>query len=175
MAIGHLRTSEFKLNLNALYTILIEVQKTIPFDTLNCLLGVAMPRSSATVLGECPGHPSVVKATWVLTSDGLTVAQGSSDDHRWGAWMNDSIARGLGSFHSQRGRRYVLDVNVVADGSALDVGKPRLTVEVVPGIYEAYYFWSGIIFVAMAFLVLVGLTLMIVSWRRNRGGRSTVA
>ena len=173
MAIGHVRTREFKLNLSAPYTIQIEVQKTIPFDTLNCLLGMAMPRSSSTALGECPDRPSVVKASWVLTSDGQTVARGSSDDDRLGGWMNDSISRELGSFQGQRGRGYVLDVSVLADGSALDLGKPRLTVDVAATLYEAYAVWGWILFLAMAFLVVIGITLMIVSWMRSRGGRSS--
>ena len=69
MDIGHTRTPEFKLNMNAPYMIEIEVQKEkIPFDTLNCLLGTAMAPMS-TNLRECPDRPSVVKASWVLTSD----------------------------------------------------------------------------------------------------------
>ena len=122
MAIGHVRTPEFKINLNAPFTINVEVQKTIPFETLNCLLGTTMGRTS-TDLQECPDKSSVVKASWVLTSNGQTVAQGSSDDYRSGAWMNDAISRELGHFQSQSGRIYVLDVNVLADGSALTPGK----------------------------------------------------
>jgi hypothetical protein len=172
MAIGHVRTSEFKLNMSAPYTIGIEVQKTIPFDTLNCLLGMAMARAS-TALEECPDRPSVVKASWVLTSDGQTVAQGSSDDYRGGAWMNDSISRELGHFESQSGRRYVLDVSVLADGSSLALGNPRLKVEVHPEVYEGYMIWSAVLFLAASVLVLVGIILLIVSWRRNRGWRSS--
>src|ERR1700722_10850446 len=127
MTIGHVRTREFKLNLNAPYTIQIEVQKTIPFETLNCLLGTSMAPTS-TDLQDCPNIPSVVKAAWILTSEGQVVAKGSSDDYRSGAWMNDSISRELGHFQSQRGRRYVLDVDVVEDGSSLAPGNPRLKV-----------------------------------------------
>jgi hypothetical protein len=54
------------------------------------------------------------KASWVLTSDGKTVAPGSSDDYRSGASGNDSISRELGHFQSQAGRRYVLVVEVLA-------------------------------------------------------------
>ena len=39
MAIGDVRTPEFKVNLSTTYLIEVEVQKKIPFDTLNCLLG----------------------------------------------------------------------------------------------------------------------------------------
>jgi len=134
MTVGHVRTREFKLNMNALYTIEVEVQKTIPFDTLNCLLGTSMAPMS-TDLQDCPNVPSVVKASWILTSDGRVVAQGSSDDYRSGAWMNDSISRELGNFQSRRGQRYVLDVNVLANGSSLAPGNPRLKVEVHPMVY----------------------------------------
>ncbi len=123
MTMGHLRTHEFKLNMNAPYTIMVEVQKIIPFDTLNCLLGTSMAPMS-TDLRDCPNVPSVVKASWILTSDGRVVAQGSSDDYRSGAWMNDSISRELGHFQSERGRRYVLDVDVLADGSLWPRGIP---------------------------------------------------
>jgi hypothetical protein len=48
--------------------------------------------------------------------------------------MNDSISRELGHFQSQNGRKYVLDVNVLADGAALAPGNPRLKVEVHPEV-----------------------------------------
>jgi hypothetical protein len=50
--------------------------------------------------------------------------------------MNDSISRELGHFQNQRGRRYVLDVDVLADGSSLTRGNPRLKVEMHPEVYE---------------------------------------
>jgi hypothetical protein len=173
MDIGHSRTPEFKLNMNAPYMIEIEVQKEkIPFDTLNCLLGMSMAVRS-TALQDCPDRPSVVKASWVLMSDGQTVAQGSSDDHRSGAWMNDSIARELGHFQSQNGRRYVLDVDVLADGSSLKLGNPRLKVEVHPEVYEGDMVWSAILFLAMGALILVGVLLLVVSFIKSRQLRSS--
>ncbi len=167
MAVGHVRTHEFKLNMNAPYTIDVEVQKKIPFDTLNCLLGMTMAPTS-TALQECPDRPSVVKASWVLKSDGQIVAQGSSDDYRSGAWANDSISRELGHFQSESGRRYVLEVDVLSDGSALAPGNPRLKVEVHPEVYEGNMVWSAILFLAMGVLVFVGAIFLIVSYIRNR-------
>jgi hypothetical protein len=161
MAIGHVRTPEFKVNLDAVYTIDIEVRKTIPFDTLNCLLGTAMGRTS-TALQECPDKPSVVKASWMLTSDGHIVDRGSSDDYRSGAWMNDSISRELGHFRTQNGHRYVLDVDVLTDGSALAPGSPRLKVEVSSAVVEGNAVGSAILFLVMGVLVLVGVILLII-------------
>ena len=167
MAVGHIRTSEFRINQNAPYTIDIEVQETIEFDTLNCLLGTAMGRTT-TALQECPDRPSVVKASWVLSSRGYVVARGSSDDYRSGAWMNGSISRELGNFQSHSGWRYVLDVDVLADGSALAPGNPRLKVEVHPMVYERNAVLGAILFLAMGLLVLVGVILLAISAIKNR-------
>jgi hypothetical protein len=174
MAVGHVRTREFKINLNALYIIDIEVQKTIPFDTLNCLLGTAMGPAS-TALQDCPDRPSVVKATWVLTSNGQTVARGSSDDHRYGAWMNSAISRELGHFQSQSGRRYVLDVDVLADGSPLAPGNPRLKVEVHPMFYEDVMVGGAIMFLTALVLALIGGILLVISFVKNRRMRNVIA
>ena len=38
LSIGHIRTSDFKLNLRKLYLIEIESQKTLEFYRLNCML-----------------------------------------------------------------------------------------------------------------------------------------
>jgi hypothetical protein len=160
MAVGHLRTPEFKLNLNAPYSIEIEVQKTIPFDTLNCLLGMAF---TSRELEECRDRASVVNASWILTSGGKTVASGSSKDNRSGSWMNDSIARELGHFQSESGRRYVLEVNVLSDGSALASGNPQLKVEVYPGYYETTMYQSLFVLLATAAIALVGVVLLAIS------------
>jgi hypothetical protein len=172
MAVGHFRTPEFKLNLNAPYRIEIEVQKTIPFDTLNCLLGMAR---SSTELEECRNRPSVVNASWILTSGGRTVASGSSNDYRSGFWMNDSIARELGDFQSESGRKYVLEVDVLADGSALASGNPRLKVEVYPGYYETTMYQDLFVLLATGALALVGVVLLAISLIRNRRARVQTA
>jgi len=170
MAVGHVDTPSFKVNRNARYDIEIKVQKRIPFDKLNCLLGTAMkPRS--TELQECPDKPSVVKAAWVLTSDGQIVAHGSSEDHRYGAWGNDWIARELGSFRSESGRSYTLGVDVLSDGSALTPGNPHLKVEVFPSVYEDEMVGSALVMLCSMLFVLVGGILLLVSFVRNRRAR----
>jgi hypothetical protein len=167
MAVGHIRTSEFKVNLSTTYLIEIEVQKKIPFDTLNCLLGLGMSETSSA-LHECTDRPSVVRASWRLTSIGQTIASGSADDERLGGWGNESISRELGRFQSQSGRRYVLDVDVLADGSALAPGNPRLKVEVHPAIYEDDAVSSAIVLLLVGMLTLIGIILLSISFVQNR-------
>jgi hypothetical protein len=165
MAVGDMRTPEFKVNRNAPYDIYIEVQKKIPFDTLNCLLGTAAGPTSSD-LQECPDRPSVVKVSWVLTSDGQLVARGSTDEHRSGAWTNDSIERDLGHFQSRSGRPYILNVDVLADGSLLAPGNPRLKVEVLPTVCEDELFESAIVNLIAVGLVIVGGILLLVPFAR---------
>jgi len=171
MAVGHVRTPIFKVNRNAIYEIEIEVQKAIPFETLNCLLGTAMG-SNSTTLQECPDRPSVVKVSWVLSSEGQNLARGSTDDFRSGAWGNESISRSLGTFRSQSGRPYVLDVDVLADGSALGAGNPHLKVEVSSVVAEDEIVGSAILLVAVMVAVLVGVILLLVSFFRTRRARN---
>lgn len=170
MTVGHVRTPVFKVNRAAFYDIEIEVQKTIPFETLNCLLGTAMAQRS-TDLQECPDKPSVVKASWILSSDGKVVAQGSTDDLRSGAWGNNSISRELGFFKSQKGRPYVLDVDVLADGSPLAVGNPHLKVEVSPAVYEDEMVLGAMLFFLAAALILIGMIISGVAFGKTRRAR----
>jgi hypothetical protein len=86
--------------------------------------------------------------------------------------MNDSISRELGHFQSQSGRKYVLDVNVLADGTALAPGNPRLKVEVHPEVYEGNAVWSILLFLAMGILVLIGVVLLVISFIKARKGQS---
>ena len=170
MTVGHLRTPVFRVNRAAFYDIEIEVQKTIPFETLNCLLGTAMAQRS-TDLQECPDKPSVVKASWILSSNGRIVAQGSTDDHRSGAWRNDSISRELGIFKSQKGRPYVLDVDVLADGSSLAAGNPHLKVEVSPAVYEDETVLGTMLFFLAATLILIGMVISLAGFVKTRRAR----
>lgn len=171
MAMGHIKSPILKINRSAPYEIEIEVQKNIPFDTLNCLLGTAMaPRSTA--LQQCPDRPSVVNMSWALTSKGETIARGSSQDRRSGDWSNNSIARLLGTFQGQRGRSYELSVDVLADGSALSAGDPHLKVEVSSAVYEDDAVGSAILFFAMVALVVLGGVLVLASYIKARRARS---
>src|SRR5712692_6203125 len=62
---GHVRTREFKVNLKALYIVEIEVEKKIPYETLNCLLGIEDINPD-----KCKNTASVVNVSWVLSSQG---------------------------------------------------------------------------------------------------------
>ena len=91
LTIGRVHIPEFRINLSGPYEISIEAKKRIPFDTLNCLLGMSMQPE------QCNQQP-VVHATWAVTSDGTVIAKGTSDAERGGGWADDTITKQIGSF-----------------------------------------------------------------------------
>ena len=151
MTPGHVRTPDFKVNTNRLFTIEIVSRKTIPFDALNCLLGTSLFAQS-----PCE-QQSVISATWTLSSNGATVAQGTSETDPSGVWSNDHVAREIGSFRGESGRHYMLDVNVLTDGTALSATVPHLKIEVHPQYYEDNAFGTLFIFSLCAAVACIGV------------------
>lgn len=160
---GHVRTREFKVNFKALYLVEVEVEKKIPYETLNCLLGV-----EDIYPDKCKNIPSVVNVSWVLSSRGTVVALGSSLDSKGGSWTKDTIARQIGSFQSENGRQYTLDVDVLADGSSLTEGNPRLKVEVHPMYYESVAFADIRFLLVTVVLIVIGTIMLVASILRER-------
>lgn len=161
MARGHIRSSEFRVNVNTPYTIAIEVESGIQNDTVLCLLDISTDK-------ECDDRQSVVKASWVLTSDGRVVANGSSDDFVSGGLSGGEIIRYIGRFQCQSRRPYVLDVDFISDGTSLALGKPRLKVDVSLEVYEARLVLRAILYLTVVVLILIGAILLAVSFAKNR-------
>jgi hypothetical protein len=168
MSPGHIRSPEFGLNLDAVYLVEIAADKNrIPAGELHCLLGYKILDS------DCPATPSVVRASWVLSSNGQVVAHGSSDDPGGGAVTEDAIARAIGTFDGEAGCRYVLDIDIIGDGRKLADGNPRLRVEAFP--YPAGKMaWGPGVFFITAILGLIGMVLLLIpSIKRLRRSRKT--
>jgi len=180
LSVGQVRTQEFKTNLKAEYIIEIEVQKNISFDTLNCLLGINRSHPE-----QCSDTPSVVNASWALSTRNDTVARGSTATDSlgiWetdvvdrqsrqigiGIWGNDVVGRQIGAFKTDAGRGYIFDVIFLADGSALNMSKPRLRVEVHPSYYEGSAFADIPFFVVGTFLLAIGGIVLFVAVRSGR-------
>lgn len=162
LTVGHIRTPEFKINQNAFYEIDIEAERNIPFETLNCLLGV-----ESIYPERCKNTPSVIRASWILTSNGTAIAHGSSDDFKGGGWSN-TVSREIGNFNLERGKRYVLDVDIVTAGTLLQATHPRLKVGVHPSYYEGQIVMSLFVSAFAGLLGIVGIALLLVGLLRKR-------
>jgi biopolymer transport protein ExbD len=97
---------------------------------------------------------SVLKSTWTLYRDGRVYTQ----------WDTPVLQDGyLEGFDATKGF-YDLDVNILADASCLNANRPRLRVVTSrdnDSFYAGVLLWSGAIF------VVVGISLVILGWRRS--------
>jgi hypothetical protein len=114
---GHTHTAEFAINMASAYPIGIAVDcpSNDDYETVQKMLGTGLYDASASVVG----------ISWKLSSAGRTVEAGNSD--RASGGMYPWTARNLGSFSVNKGK-YVLDLDVVQDGSRLNHCAPRLVV-----------------------------------------------
>ena len=151
---SHFSTREFSSNLNVEYELEIVSENKIPSDVLGCLLGNGM-KSVCSI-------PSVVRVRWTLSSEG-TIVQGTSDDTTgYGAsGPSGEGYRTIGFFRAQKGRRYKLDFEVLADGSSLAVTKPRLRVSALNSSFESGLVMSGLLRLICVIFVLVGTVLLV--------------
>jgi len=145
---------DFKVNVNADYIIGIEVERKLPNETIDCLLGVDYFEPK----GTCANTPSVLDVSWKLTSDGVPINTMSYAKMPLGAWSNSTIEAELASFKGQRGRRYALEFDIAQDGRQLTITNPMLVVHVDDWDYEDIVFSRSIAAVAFAVCaIIVGL------------------
>jgi hypothetical protein len=132
LAVGHVRTSEFKV-VKDRYIILIVAKKRVPFAELCCMMGMS---TGPLDPNNCDKEP-LIQANWTVWSDGHVVAQGSPKDAKSFSFASNELARYLGDFYGEKGKKYSLDVNFTKDGTALSVTDPHLNVEISNASYLA--------------------------------------
>jgi hypothetical protein len=167
LTLGEVRSSDFKTNLSGQYTLTVEAKKTIPFETLNCLLGV-----STFTERKCD-HVSVVRTEWILVDGGKVIQQGTSDTDDAGSWSQETIERELGTFPLQSGHSYTLHIQSLADGRSLAPTDPHLKIEIHPDYYEGNAFLGYFLFTWCKRILFVGCAILAFSglrwtWRKRR-------
>ena len=148
---GSMRTGEFKINISGEYWVYIQAHRDSDSEEVSCWLGLPVD--------ECKNIPPILKMSWSLSEAGRNIADGSSDIDPRTFGDSETAARGLGFFSAEEGRRYVLDVHVLADGSLLNAANPRLRIEELGGIYREYRSLTVLVLLLGMFSVVVGLTL----------------
>jgi len=146
----------------------IEVERKLPHETLQCLLGIRdyVPE------GQCKDIAPVLQFSWKLARDGQTIQTGSSDKIVGGSYTNDSIASEFASFQGKRGQQYTLDLDFLQDGSKLSVANPKLRIGVDGMTYEDFIVFDLMSLAFAVICVLVGGVLFALSLaalrRRNK-------
>lgn len=124
LAVGTVRTPEF-LVVKHWYWILVQVEKSLPFEKMNCMMGVY---SSPLDLKDCSSDDPLLRAEWVVRDGDAIVWAGSSKTTGDGMWEEKHIYKFLGGFPAQNGKKYVVEVKFTRDGTPLNVANPRLIV-----------------------------------------------
>jgi len=146
--------------MESVYWIQILAERRFDFDGVPCLLG----------LFDCPNAPGVVRASWVLSDDGKVVARGISDEAQGMLGGTETMGREIGTFDAKKGAHYVLDVDVLEDGSRLNAGHPRLQIVELGGLDREYESWHIADF-WVPFFLLAGAALLIGSIIQQRTER----
>jgi len=126
LAQGHVRSPEFKINLDAAFWIFVEVELKPDPDGVSCLIGYRGDYCRKNAVHE-------LRASWTLSESGRVVAQGSTEKYQAVRGGMVSRARGLGDFVAAPGKHYVLDVDFPEDNGRFDAGHPRMW------IAQSYY------------------------------------
>lgn len=154
---GNAASPEFRVHADGSYLVELEVERTLPFEQLNCLLGISPSNAQGCEL------PTVVDINWRVTSQHDVIAEGSSRERASGFW-GERIGRTLGTFPAKRGREYVLHVETMKDASALAVTNPRLAVRMHPFREK-----SRTIIGKLLLVISTAATLGAVLWFSSRG------
>lgn len=136
---GVSKSPSFKTDLAAEYLIELEVERNLPFEQINCLLGIN-PGLSAS----CETTPSPLEIRWWVTSEGKTIAQGTSDQEKTGAW-GATVSRTIGRFQASNRQAYVVHIESLRDASILRTTNPRITVRVHPMLAKEHYVFTQLI------------------------------
>lgn len=140
LAPGTVRTPEFAVVAEN-YKIMIQIEKSLPFGQLQCMIGVTSGTPLDLQLNGCQADDPVLRADWAVWDEGRAVAKGSSTPHNHAMWTEEHVYKFLEipecdskalrpacGFNGEIGRKYVLEVRFTADGSALNVAHPHLIV-----------------------------------------------
>jgi hypothetical protein len=161
---GETISCEFKLNFDGLYVIEIDAEKTLPLDTLHCLMGVEADAA------QCKDIPPVLGAAWILSRNDQQVSHGSSWELHSAPVQSESAARVIGQFQGNAGQAYKLQVAITTDGRSLAAAHPRLKVGVSSIAYTDIQSASVLLFSSAFICVLFGVVLLTIAWFARRRG-----
>lgn len=122
LAKGHIRSPEFKINLDAGFWIFVEIETKVDDEGVSCLTGYASDYCQKNGVRQ-------LHASWTLSDRGRVVARSSTDDDQGSRGGYLTKARGIGHFLVPSGKHFVLDVDFPDDNSHFNVGNPRLGIE----------------------------------------------
>lgn len=139
LAVGTIRTPEFKVGETATYGIDIEAEGNLDVEKIQCLMGLAEDRwnreSQERYTNQCRGLPGLIDISWELMENGRAVEaapsvlyRGDSHDYPLVTPGPSPVIRGIGMVRLFKGHSYSLILTVRRDASQLGPANPKLRV-----------------------------------------------
>ena len=167
---GRWISPEFETRASTGYRLLLEMNRALPFQRMECLLGLAGWNREKT----CVGVSEIDDIRWTVRSGSLVIATGSSRDIS-GASYSDTISKILGQFEAEKGRRYTVLLDILEDASELNSTNPRLVIQTFPGYWEGTIILWQLAAYAGVLAVGAGLLLMLFVIVRRRWARKRIS
>lgn len=157
LTIGHIRTAEFKTNVEENFEIQLAVDRDVPRSLTEGLLGIGDLATGDVKDG------GGFKLAWSVRGDDRIVKQGISGGIREGFW-GASVGRRLGYFHATKGTKYNLDLDVLENAKELSPYHPRIVVTIDLFTLDGYAMADGFSQLAGFGVAGIGGLLMIIAF-----------
>lgn len=168
---GTFRTPEFTVDINERLFVQIVAQRTVPFERLECMLGVCNPCPR----DDCQPTDPLVVAGWKVWEADSVVASGYGS-FKGAGWSSREIERSIGYFDATAGHTYTLELNVRKDAIELDQANPVLRVQTHPGAWKGEVIHASLERLAAKWLAFAGaFVLLLTAWAHARKRRHHAA
>ncbi len=122
------RTPEIAAVKTSRYLVMLETDASMGHARTNCMLGlIAGPMDRQ--YNRCLDGDPLLKADWTVWSGDRAVARGSSPLEGHAIWAANSLAKVLGHFTGDAGRKYTVEVKFLKDAGAINAANPHLIVQ----------------------------------------------
>ena len=159
-------SGEFQVKKSLQYQVGIELDRVLPTDRLDALIGEAITK-------KVNPESMILHLTWRLLSQGQVIASGKSEPDQGGHW-GPTIGKTVGHFQGQPGQSYRLELTVLQDLTPLQSANPRAVIELPMSDRKGPVLNTGLVFM---FAFVVGfvslLELILILYRRRKRSKST--
>lgn len=155
------------------YEVNVEVDRSLPFEKIHCLLGEQIPGIPATP-GRCSNAPSPLALEWVAFEHGREIARGDTQPGQFGGY-GPTITRTIGRVGLRPGHSYQMEIRSLKDASALATTNPRISVEVHPSVWEDEWVIRSLVALISLLVDLFGVTYLLGAawmWFRSSNPRA---
>ena len=151
---------KFRIELAAVYQIDLVVDRSLPFEELNCQLGIDPGGAKAC-------QSSSISASWEIVKEGGVVASGRSGGFGSGSW-GAAVSRKIGEFQATAGHDFRMRFVSLQDAIPLEVANPRIVVHVHPFASKSYFAAAQLLLVFGGIMLLASIWWVMTIWHQQR-------